>query len=563
MGVNGVMGNRDVKDNNSNKLEEKTFNDLIVDLRENKWQKEAGDNITISNNNNFLKIESCLLNNKFQYIGYEIMSPFNNVNAVNFKNIQENAMFLIDFVGKFTGSINVQLFIVGYSDKEKLEVNSFELNSTRYIYAKAGTKKIRVALRVTGIGKALIEKISIKVFNQYYSAILEEQIIGDFNKKQDKYLVLTNIYPSSNNLYRNAFVHRRVLLYRESGLNIDVFSLSRNPSGFGKYEFKGSTVFTGDSSGLSTLLKYRNYKKILIHFVNEEMITSIKKTAPDIPLVIWIHGFETENWYRRWFNYDFIKKDIDTIINGLGENNKKIEFMRNLYTNTDKQITFIFVSKWFKEKIAEEDIGCKVKNFNIIPNVIDEDLFKFNKKDKEKRKKILSIRPFSSKKYANDLSVKAILELCKSDFFEELEFVIYGQGILFHETLNPIKHFGNIKIFETFLTQEQIAELHKQYGIFLCPTRLDSQGVSMCEAMSSGLVPISNNITAIPEFVQSNCGILSRAEDYKGMAGGIEYLYKNPDKFIEMSSNASKYIQKKCGKSEVITKEVELILNRN
>ena len=550
-------------DNNNSKLKGMRFNNLAVELDEKKWKSRVETDIKVSNYNDSLKLEACLTDNKFEYIQYEKMGSFNDARIVNFENILDNTIFLVDFTGESVGNVNVKLFIIGYSDTEKLQVDSIDLNNTTYIYAKVGIKKAKVALRITGNGEIYITKINIKAFNEHDISTLEEHIIGDYNKEQDKYLVLTNIYPSSNNLYRNGFVHRRVLLYRENGLDIDVFSLSRTAPSLGKYEFQGSNVYIGDSKGLTTLLKYKNYKKILIHFVNKVMIDSIMEAVPDIPLIIWIHGFETECWYRRWFNYEFTKKDIDRIAKCIEEDSKKVKFMKGLYTNNNKQITFVFVSKWFKEKVAEEDTCCKVINYEIVPNVIDENLFKFSKKDKEKRKKILTIRPFTSRKYANDLSVKAILDLSKRDFFKELEFAIYGQGDLFNEILQPIKHFENVKIFETFLKQEEIAELHKQYGIFLCPTRLDSQGVSMCEAMSSGLVPIATGITAIPEFVGNNYGILSRAEDYKGLANGIEYLYRNPDKFIEMSSNASKYIQKKCGKSKVISKEIDLILNKN
>ena len=51
--------------------------------------------------------------------------------------------------------------------------------------------------------------------------------------------------------------------------------------------------------------------------------------------------------------------------------------------------------------------------------------------------------------------------------------------------------------------------MHKKNGIFMVPTRLDSQGVSRDEAMSSGLVPITNNVAAIPEFVDDTCGMLA------------------------------------------------------
>ena len=43
---------------------------------------------------------------------------------------------------------------------------------------------------------------------------------------------------------------------------------------------------------------------------------------------------------------------------------------------------------------------------------------------------------------------------------------------------------------------------------------MDSQGCSMCEAMSSGSVPITTNIVPpIPEFVDGKCGFLCESEN--------------------------------------------------
>ncbi|NGY85899.1 glycosyltransferase family 4 protein [Bacillus megaterium] len=155
------------------------------------------------------------------------------------------------------------------------------------------------------------------------------------------------------------------------------------------------------------------------------------------------------------------------------------------------------------------------------------------------RKKILSIRPFASHKYANDLSVKAILSLSTKPYFNELEFNIYGQGALFDEILEPVRSFSNVHIHNHFLPQGEIATIHKEHGLFLCPTRLDAQGVSMCESMSSGLIPITNGVTAIPEFVNDDCGFLATREDAEGLAESIDYLYHHPKEFTRKSANAS------------------------
>jgi glycosyltransferase involved in cell wall biosynthesis len=110
--------------------------------------------------------------------------------------------------------------------------------------------------------------------------------------------------------------------------------------------------------------------------------------------------------------------------------------------------------------------------------------------------------------------------LSNEPFFNELEFRLIGDGALFEETVAPLRDYPNITVERRFLTQNEIAALHKEYGIFLCPSRWDSQGVSRDEAMSSGLVPVTSSIAAIPEFVDEDCGVLAPAENAEGLSKG-------------------------------------------
>jgi len=198
------------------------------------------------------------------------------------------------------------------------------------------------------------------------------------------------------------------------------------------------------------------------------------------------------------------------------------------------------------------------EQYEIIHNPINTDLFTYREKPVEQRKKILSIRPYASRVYANDLSVKMILELSNKPIFSELEFRMIGGGELFKETLEPLRKFKNVIIENRFLTQAEIADLHKKYGVFLCPSRMDTQGVSRDEAMASGLVPATNAVAAIPEFVDKTCGILARGEDALAMADGIAYLYENPGKFQDMSAAAAKRVRQQNGFDLTIQKEIEL-----
>jgi len=377
-----------------------------------------------------------------------------------------------------------------------------------------------------------------------------------------KFLILTNAYPSEKQLYRNGFIHRRVKAYQKRGLEIEVFVLSPIYKANETYEFDGVTVHRGNKEGFRSFVSERFFSKTLIHFVSTDMIDVIKEERPEMPLIIWVHGFEAEAWHRRWFNFLESKEQLERILKMSDDYYKKqMKLMNWLYQTKDLDLKFVHVSKWFKEHIAECDARSVSQNASIIPNIVDGELFNYVKKTPQQRFKILSVRPYASRKYANDLSVKAVIELSKRPYFKRLTFAFYGDGKLFDQTLAPIKHFSNVIIKKGFLQQHEISQLHKEYGVFLCPTRLDSQGVSMCEAMSSGLVPIATNITAIPEFVEhKKTGLLANPEDPVHLADLIERLYFNESLFMRLSKNAAFDIRKKCGEDSVINKELELIL---
>lgn len=88
---------------------------------------------------------------------------------------------------------------------------------------------------------------------------------------------------------------------------------------------------------------------------------------------------------------------------------------------------------------------------------------------------------------------------------------------------------------------------------------MDTQGVSRDEAMSSGLVPITNAVAAIPEFVDVTCGFLAQPDDSVGLAEGISKLYKSPELFSVMSAAASERVGKKCSHTSTIELELNFL----
>lgn len=124
------------------------------------------------------------------------------------------------------------------------------------------------------------------------------------------------------------------------------------------------------------------------------------------------------------------------------------------------------------------------------------------------------------------------------------------------ETLESISKFKNVNIHKGFLNHRQIKEVHDNNGFVLMPTRQDAQGVLMCEAICSGLVPIVSNITAIPEFVNEDYGYL--CNETNNFVNAIKELYFNPDIFINKSIKTQE-LSYRLGEKSVLNEELNLI----
>lgn len=378
---------------------------------------------------------------------------------------------------------------------------------------------------------------------------------------QIRVLVVCNAYPSEKALYRNGFIHRRTKAYVAAGIDVEVFYHHEPISEAYSYEYDGVYVTVGNSANLAAKANDSKYDAFLVHFAEEERVEPLLRQAGSRPIIIWIHGFEAEAWHRRWFNFIESAQQIREAISKKDTYYRpQLTYFHNLVESKDPRISFVNVSRWFEQHVVQPDLDVAFEDSRVIHNLVDNEVFPYVEKAPEQRKHILSIRPYASRKYANDQTVKAILELSKRPFFNDLNFTIAGQGKLFEDTTAPIAGFRNVHLLNRFFNQEEIAALHREHGIFLSPTRFDSQGVSMCEAAASGLVNLSTKVSAVPEFFTDHVdSLLAAPESHEDLADNIEELYFNPDLFMRLSRAGSERMKNQCGVDATVNKEIELI----
>lgn len=308
-------------------------------------------------------------------------------------------------------------------------------------------------------------------------------------------LVLVQSYPSENNKYAMNYVHTRNLEYVKNGVNVDVLSFSANKS----YEYEGITVYTKEEYvqkkqnqsidlAISHAPNLRNHIRFLRQHDNK-----IKN------ILMFIHGHEVmkmSKYYPR--SYSFVKsstmkqkvRDLYDVY--------KLQTLKKFITNkfAENKLEFIFVSNWMKDVFLENipiDPAVLDKNSYVIPNSMNT-VFLEKKYDlKDAKADFVTIRPLDNSKYAIDL----VVELARKH--PDLSFHIYGKGDYFKYNDKP----KNLEVFQEFFSPNALADLFNHYRCALLPTRLDAQGVMMCEAATYGIPLVTSDLPICLEMLDS------------------------------------------------------------
>lgn len=365
-------------------------------------------------------------------------------------------------------------------------------------------------------------------------------------------LLVTNGYPSTKRPYRNAFVHRRVLWYRRRGVAVDVVCAVRGLETT-SYVYDGVIVTLCDPSVLRETLSLSQHDAIAVHFLDEYIWSAICDAASSTRTVVWVHGAEIQPYERRAFNFT---TDIERT-RAQRNSEARLAFWRRVVAGAPESLQLVFVSRTFAEE-TWSDLGVRLPEaqWRVIHNPIDDELFRFEPKDADARRNILSVRPHDSRIYANDLVASVIRGLSVYPEFSSLRFRLVGDGPLFDENFAGLGSFKNVTIERRLLRQSEVADLHREHGIFLVPTRGDTQGVSRDEAMASGLVPVTNLVGAVGDFTGPEEAILTGPDDVEGMVQGIRQLVKDPGRFLQMSQAAAARVRTQSAAAKIVRHEL-------
>lgn len=139
-------------------------------------------------------------------------------------------------------------------------------------------------------------------------------------------------------------------------------------------------------------------------------------------------------------------------------------------------------------------------------------------------------------------------DLLPDIFFRVLSMVkgtqltIVGNGPLEQRLKKLCSENGTLghSIFTGAITQESVAKVLRNAEVLLLPTRVEGFGLSIVEAMMSGVVPVVSRISGITDDIIDDGvnGLLIEPDDKEGFSSAIIYLFKNPEKLASISAAA-------------------------
>lgn len=363
--------------------------------------------------------------------------------------------------------------------------------------------------------------------------------------------LLTRSYPSQDNLYQYPFVHRRVVAYRALGHEVRVLRLAPEE---GEHIFDGVECRAVPATSFSAAVAAFEPHIVAVHGPDEGMWPAIAALEWRWPICAWLHGSEIPAFFREKAQRIADPALRDATLTAVSA---RAAFWREALSPWPNGLNLAFVSQ-DSIGLMRRDLGDVLRDdgLKVLHNPIDTDLFAYRAKDATQRLNVLSIRPYDSPTYGNDMAVAAVLALASHSAFPAMRFNFIGDGPLFDETLAPLRGLANVTIDRRFVRQEEIAALHRENGVFLVPTRLDTQGVSRDEAMASGLVPVTNSVFAVPEFVDERCAGLASADDAEGLAREIAAMVDDPALFLARSAAAAARVRRQSAHGIVIPQEL-------
>ncbi|MCG3209577.1 MAG: Glycosyltransferase Gtf1 [Anaerolineae bacterium] len=360
-------------------------------------------------------------------------------------------------------------------------------------------------------------------------------------------IILTDCYPSIQRPDACAFIHARTQLYVKLGHHVLVISRPR-PELKTQDSFEGISILRPVSLNAAYAAVQQFAPDVIaIHFpYRRTYATQLAIQLRDhYPLVSWIHGYET--MYTAFFGYHHGLSRLLSVPHDWFK-------LRYLKSFLEQSSSVVFVSNWIKG-LAERSMRYHNPHSIVIANPVDTELFSpTSTPPPNQQLRGIALRSLGPK-YGLDIAIRAYNAL------EQTRLTIIGTGPLEQELRSLIRRTNSQTTLQARgFPHSEVPSILRQYDYFVAPSRNETQGLAMCEAMSCGLPVIATNVGGIPEFVRDGIdGYLVPPENPQALREAVLKLVSDQEHCRQMGQNARQHMIELCDGRRVIQQELDVL----
>lgn len=197
--------------------------------------------------------------------------------------------------------------------------------------------------------------------------------------------------------------------------------------------------------------------------------------------------------------------------------------------------TIVPVSNFTKQQLVKK--GIPKQKMKVVYNGVLLDDFRNTRAKKSKKFRVVYVGRLIKTKRVETL-IRAV------KLVEDVECVIVGDGDDKQYFKNLVKELGvEDKVrFTGFLdTKEEVIKEIKKAHVFCLPSAVEGFGITVVEAMASGIPVITSNIPPLLEVTgNGEYGLNFKLDNYKELASKIRFLKKDQKKRTEMKKKGLK-----------------------
>jgi glycosyltransferase involved in cell wall biosynthesis len=362
-----------------------------------------------------------------------------------------------------------------------------------------------------------------------------------------KLVILTEYYPSGSTPGSGAFVHARVKLYRQLGHEILIVH-NPKPGLPACEEIEGARVVRPESEAAGqALIESFAPDAIAIHFPYRGTLPARLGASLQgrYRVVAWLHGYET--MYTAFFGYHH---GLNWLLS-IPHDWLKLRYLRRFLKECD---AVVYVSAWLR-RLTERNLAYGHPRSFVIANPVDTQLFTpagpFPAAKELRGVALRSLGP----KYGLDIAIRAYAGVA------ETGLTIVGKGPLEATLQSLTEHTrSNTRLLTQHIPHTRVPDLLRSYDYFVAPSRNETQGVAMCEAMSCGLPVVATRVGGIPEFVRDGLdGYLVPPENPAALREAILRLVHDPARCRAMGQNARQHMLELCDGPRIAAQELQVL----